>query len=337
MNLAAIETPESIEAAFESLKSAVEAIESHAMPPNDQAQPSEQERQQIKTWFNDRYVHIAPRAAPLRPRRLSAHEYRQTVRSLIGFDLEVTVTEAEETVSEKSMAMKLLPTDPPGASGFRNDTQRNPISGIAWGRYSELADLAIEDLFSDRRRTQLAALAGPLDDTAGFTSAHAERLVRYWFSRVYRRPLSPSEIDRIVREVTSADNPKAAAQFEIKTSLMSPRFLYRGLLAGAQARDPQATNLQSTKPSDPPKDPSSQHPVDSYELAERLSYFLWADMPDDLLLEAAANNSLQDENGLKQQTDRILADKRASNLATDLATQWLSLDEINEVSDDVPS
>ena len=285
------------------------------MPPSDEARPTAHEQQLIKAWFNDRYINIPPRAAPLRPRRLSAHEYRQTLRSLIGFDLEVTVTEAEETVSEKSMAMKLLPTDPPGASGFRNDTHRNPISPIAWGRYSELADLAIEDLFSSRRQTQLEALSGALNDT-GFTREHAERLVRNWFKRVVRRPIGPDEMDSIARRVAEAEDPLTAAQLELKTSLMSPRFLFRGLLASSSR--------------------SGEMPVDSYELAERLSYFLWADMPDDALLEAAANKSLLEEDVLKQQIEHMIAARQADNLAMDLATQWLSLDEINEVVDDVP-
>jgi hypothetical protein len=53
------------------------------------------------------------------------------LRSLFGFDLEVAVVEAEQTVvSDSSLVLKLLPTDPPGASGFINDTlSRETFSG----------------------------------------------------------------------------------------------------------------------------------------------------------------------------------------------------------------
>ncbi len=258
IDLSSITQPESVESSFDTFRAALNAIETGVMPPKEEARPTDAEQRELRDWFNARFINIAPRAAPLRPRRLSAHEYRQTLRSMIGFDLEVTVTEAEETVSEKSMAMKLLPTDPPGLSGYRNDTHRNPIASIAWGRYNELADLAIEDLFSNRRQTQLEALAGELTNT-GFTKDHAERLVRNWFKRVYRRPVSADDMEAILNRIKNANDLPRAVQAELKTSLLSPRFLYRSLLATAAS--------------------PGESPVDSYELAERLSYFLWADMP----------------------------------------------------------
>jgi hypothetical protein len=315
MDLSVIASPESVESSFETFRAALQAIETDLMPPKEEARPTESEQRELRDWFNSRFINIASRAAPLRPRRLSAHEYRQTLRSLIGFDLEVIVTEAEETVSEKSMAMKLLPTDPPGLSGYRNDTHRNPISTIAWGRYNELADLAIEDLFSNRRRTQLETLAGELGET-GFTRDHAERLVRNWFKRVYRRPVDASEMNNIISRVRNANDPKIAVQAELKSSLMSPRFLFRSLLTISSA--------------------PGESPVDSYELAERLSYFLWADMPDGSLLEAAADRSLLEDAVMTAQVDRMLAARQADNLANDLATQWLSLDEIDEVVEKLP-
>lgn len=315
IDLTRLGSAESIEDGYETLQAAVHAIEREVMPPRDQPQVTADERRAIREWFDSRYVNIPPRAAPFRPRRLSAHELRQTIRSLFGFDLEVAVTEAEETVSEKSMVMKLLPTDPPGASGFRNDTHRNPVTTIAWERIGELADLAIEDLFSKRRQKQLEALAGPLDEK-GFTQEHAQRLLRNWYQRVYRRPLSSVEVDSILGRMSISENIVSAVQLELKTSLMSPRFLVRGLLVGPKS--------------------SGESLVDSYELAERLSYFLWADMPDDALLAAASNDSLQDDTILQQQIDRMLSSDRAKNLASDMANQWLSLAEISEVSDDVP-
>jgi hypothetical protein len=120
----------------------------------------------------------------------------------------------------------------------------------------------------------------------------------------------------IVSRVKNANDPKNAVQAELKVSLMSPRFLFRSLLSTAVA--------------------SGTADVDSYELAERLSYFLWADMPDASLFEAAADRSLLKDSVLTAQIDRMLAARQAGNLAIDLATQWLSLDEIDEVVEKLP-
>src|SRR6056297_3029018 len=75
-----------------------------------------------------------------RPRRLSAHEYRNSLQSLLGFPLQVAVAQAEQTVAEDSLVMKLLPTDPPGPSGFTNDTSGNPLTTAIWDQYSYLVD-----------------------------------------------------------------------------------------------------------------------------------------------------------------------------------------------------
>lgn len=83
-------------------------------------------------------------------------------------------------------------------------------------------------------------------------------------------------------------------------------------------------------------EPGSEGRVDAFELAERLSYFIWADMPDDELLKLAENGDLQMEGVLREQIERMLNSPKARNLATDFATQWLTLDEIDAVSNNPP-
>ena len=91
---------------------------------------------------------------------------------------------------------------------------------------------------------------------------------------------------------------------------MSPRFLYRGVLAQA-------------KP--------GQHPVGGHELAERLSYFLWADMPDRALTQAAAAGELAKPSSITEQISRMLKDPKARSLAEVFAVEWLTLNEIERV------
>ncbi len=285
------------------------------MPPADALQPSEVERQYLLDWYANSYVpSLQPRPAVLRPRRLSAVEYRNTMRSLFGFDLKVSIIEAEQTVAETSLVLKLLPTEPPGRSGFRNDTHTAPLTTLLWEQYSYLADVAIAELFSSARQAELFRLRQAADE-AQLSFAEAESFLQTFVQRAFRRSLTPEQMDPFV--VLPRDTPPLSAlQTAIKRIVMSPQFLYRGFLVDRQRSGPQ--------------------PVDAYELAERLSYFLWADMPDAELMEAAAAGTLFSEIELRRQIDRMVESAKSRTLATDFAYQWLTLGEVEKNNVQVP-
>ena len=79
-----------------------------------------------------------------------------------------------------------------------------------------------------------------------------------------------------------------------------------------------------------------RQPVDGFEFAERLSYFLWADMPDDRLMSLAADGSIVRPDVLQQEIRRMLAAPKAVRLTEDFAAQWLTLNEIEHVSNNPP-
>ena len=72
----------------------------------------------------------------------------------------VTFVEAEQTIMERSLVLKLLPTDPPGRSGYVNDTRGAPLTTVLWDQYYYLSGLAIDELFSRARRDRLGAMSG---------------------------------------------------------------------------------------------------------------------------------------------------------------------------------
>ncbi|MDX1928162.1 MAG: DUF1592 domain-containing protein [Pirellulaceae bacterium] len=316
IDLKSPQSSDEIDAAYESFRNAVRAITEQRMPPEDEAKPSPEERAAIEKWYKARFVdNVVARPGPHRPRRLSAREYRNTLRTLFGFDLLANVALAEDTVAETSLVLKLLPTDPPGPSRYRNDTYSNPLSSVAWDSYSQLADSAIEELFSTKRKANLELLSGKVEE-AGFSISNAERLLREFYPRALRRPVAEDQVRAAIERVKMASDLVDATRFELKALLMSPGFLYRGLLMETQPGKTQA--------------------VDDFELAERLSYFLWADMPDRELSNLAASGQLKQSETLRQQTERMLNSPKATNLAEDWAVQWLLLDNIVEVSTDVP-
>ncbi len=316
IDLMSPQSDDSVDAAFDTWRSAVRVIKDEKMPPENEPTPSDVERAKIVKWFQSRFVdNVFARPSPYRPRRLSAREYRQTLRSLLGFDLQANVAIAEETITETSLVMKLLPTDPPGPSGYRNDTYSNPLTTVAWDRYSQLSDSAIAELFSPKRKENLEFIVGEIP-TEGFSLGNAERLLRNIQPRAARRTIDEERLRESMERVRTASDLMAAIEFELKAILMSPGFLYRGILMETQL--------------------GKRQPVDDFELAERLSYFLWADMPDRELFEIASRGQLNQRQVLREQTERMLNSPRAFNLAVDWGVQWLLLDDIVEVSTNVP-
>ena len=151
-----VATKADVEERFDWWESVVERLQESEMPPEDEAQPSDEEKEVIYRWYQEFFVEsVEARPGLFRPRRLSAVEYRNTLRSILGFDLQVNIMEAEQTLAEKSMVLKLLPLDPPGPSGFTNDTSGNPLTPLLWNQYSYIIDSALTELLSTERRDPL--------------------------------------------------------------------------------------------------------------------------------------------------------------------------------------
>lgn len=132
-------------------------------------------------------------------------------------------------------------------------------------------------------------------------------------SRAYRRPLSSSDEqdlrDYYKRLIDDGLTHDEAIQDTIVSILMSPRFCYRVdlLCDGAEAG-----------------------PLDDYELASRLSYFLWSSIPDEELLSHATAGDLHQPEVLAAQTQRMLKDDRVRGLAKEFAGNWLDFRRFEE-------
>lgn len=148
--------------------------------------------------------------------------------------------------------------------------------------------------------------------------AHLDAVLRF-AELAYRRPLTSAEsaelrqlYDKLRREELPHDQ---AIRLTLARVLVSPAFLYR-------AEQPAPGN----KPA----------PVSDWELATRLSYFLWSSAPDAELRSVAARGELHQPDVLAQQAKRLLRDPRVRRLATEFACVWLHIhafDELNEKSE----
>jgi hypothetical protein len=139
-------------------------------------------------------------------------------------------------------------------------------------------------------------------------------------NRALRRNVSDDEVNRFAKLVEDAvaagDTFEQGMQVALTGVLVSPHFLFR------VERDLR------------PDDPAAVHELADYELASRLSYFLWSSMPDDELLAAAASGKLHEEATLQQQVRRMLADPKAEALVHNFVMQWLNLRLLDGVTPD---
>lgn len=279
-------------------------VESEAMPPeNQRKQPSASARAILTRSIRSLLSDGAAMKDPGRPllRRLNRRQYERTVQDLL-YGLPVNVADR-------------FPKDP---QGYGFDTTGDVLfsSPLLIEKYLDVT----EDLIADfsKREDLLAQWIPQKPATVASSSQAATLVLREFLSRAFRRPVTASELRSrvalVVAEVNRGVDFSTAMLSAVQSALLAPQFLFR-----------VEKDRNSSKP----------WPLDGYELATRLSYFLWSSMPDDALRAAVARGDLQSEQGLKSQVDRMLDDPRSRALADDFAAQWLGFREIRRHAVDV--
>jgi mono/diheme cytochrome c family protein len=158
-------------------------------------------------------------------------------------------------------------------------------------------------------------------DPAGQNSAQCVKSnLTHLANLAFRRPATPAEITKLTNLVAlgqkSGLNFEQSMRLGVEAVLVSPSFIYR------LERDPD------------PRDASAVHAVSDYELASRLSYFLWSSTPDETLLKEAAEQRLHLPEVLHAQVKRMLQDPKSIALVDNFAGQWLELRNLDSISPD---
>jgi len=291
-------------------KHMAERIRSGKMPPKKKARPSDTERNVLLTWIDQELVAAfgaRPFGQVARVRRLTRVEYANTVRDLFYFD---------------DFKADDLPPDDIGY-GFDDIADLLTVSPGHMEQYLATAERAIAQLDKTAKvSTNWAAkdrTYSEPDDGVFLPIRNVElrfnnnqvrvrMVLTNFLPRAYRRPVAPAEIDRLMdfarlslaQEGESFIRPKSTYA-TLRAALSSPYFLYR---------------IEQ----DPPKGIAA---INEYELASRLSYFLWGSMPDDELFSLAQTNQLRAHQ--EEQVRRMLKDRKARALTENFAEQWLHL------------
>ncbi|MBL8173720.1 MAG: DUF1592 domain-containing protein, partial [Bryobacterales bacterium] len=235
---------------------------------------------------------IAP--GPAFTRRLNRTEYSSTVRDLLNIHVN---------------AGHALPADGAGGEGFDNAVETLFLSPIHAEKYLEAAKTALSYGVKDPRSRKVFFNTMP---GAGLNAEQAaQKVLEEFLPRAFRRPVPAAEsakfldLFRVARK--RGDSYDESVLYAMQAAMISPHFLFRV---------------------EPPNNGREPQRIGDYELASRLSYFLWGSMPDKTLFDLAASGKLADEAALKEQVARMLKDNKSTEFAESFVEQWLGTREL---------
>lgn len=237
--------------------------------------------------------------APLR--RLTNREYLNTVRDLLGVRSDPTATFATESVVD----------------GFDNNaTTQLATEGVS--RQYHLAAAALAEEIQPRVQQLVSC-----DVAARGESGCMQAFIADFGTKAFRRPLIDEE--KKIFEATygklraaGVDHAESLATL-VQTFLASPQFYYRMELSGL---------------SDSAAKPGGRVRLNGWEIASRLSYFLWQTMPDADLMKAAQDDRLRTKDQIASQARRMLESPRGKEVVKRFFAQWFDLDAFADVAKD---
>jgi len=285
-------------------------VRTHEMPPPGARQPSIQQRkaflawttalskqgnQQCKELASDQTQNFYP--GHVMSRRLTRAEYANSLRDLLGG--------VPFAVADR------LPADGAGGGGFDTTGDALFTSAIHVEKYLHIAEDVLRAVLDTGEKSSFSLTPAQRKAARDALGLDAEpwTIVRRFAERAYRRPLVPAEVDRLLtvyhKAIARGETREKALRLPLKAVLISPHFLFLV---------------------EPEPEKEGIYPLPDYPLAARLSYFLWATLPDATLLELARKGQLVQDEVLRAQVKRMLQDPRARGFAANFATQWLGLE-----------
>ncbi|HXI57643.1 MAG TPA: DUF1592 domain-containing protein [Polyangia bacterium] len=226
--------------------------------------------------------------------RLNSAEYNATVADVLGTKM--------QPANSSWLGAEV--------EGFDNIAVVLDLDDAQYKRYFDTAEMIAEDVFANANLKAKVVTCATEDATC------VQSIISAAGRRLFRRPMTSDEVGTYNKVYTAArglgENHEGGIKQVMRALLSSSEFLYRIEF------DPN--------PASPTK-----HPVAPFELASRLSYFLWSSAPDDALLDAAADGSLTQDDKLRATVVRMLADPvKSRRFVENFAGQWLGARKLPE-------
>jgi hypothetical protein len=225
--------------------------------------------------------------------RLTRAEYANTVKDLLGASL---------------ASLDTLPADI-GGEGFSKTSVSQASAANTVQAYEAASTEVVEAVFKDPSLKGRLVTCDLSTGTACIRSTLETFLPKAW-----RRPVEAAEVDRLMAladtEAQAGGPAEEQLKLALRAALLSAKFLY------LVEKDPDPASV-------------APHKLSAYELASRLSYFLWSSMPDAELTALAAQGNVDNDSALAQQVTRMLADPDKGAAITNVfAAEWVQLQAI---------
>ena len=279
-------------------KKAIANVKVHDMPPEDSSKkPTDEERLQFIKWAG-KVKYLSPRdPGQFVIRRLTKKEYANTLSDLYGVDTSIAESLPEEVAGE----------------GFLNS-----ISPLQSELFLEIANKVVKQVIASKGKGLTDNQRKLFFEELSKNADHREKargVARSLARGAYRRPPTEEELDVLVDVYDLACNNELnhteALGLMLKAVLVSPQFLF-------------------ITPAAVPKSKESIVLLDDYQLASRLSYFLWSAPPDAALAALANKGKLHQPEILRGQVSRLLKDERSRALFDGFGSQWLRVNDLDE-------
>ncbi len=250
--------------------------------------------------FNDTPINPADcrvKSSPIR--RLTRFEYNNTVEALFG---------------DTTRPGNALPSEELG-NGFGNDANAMSVSSLLAEQYGKVAEgIAQRVINTPAQWQQLHSCVQSLSSAT--ESSCGNQIIDRLLPQAFRRSVTNTEaqtMKNLFQSLNANNDFKKSIASVIEAVLQSPEFLYRAEL-GTMVNG-------RLKPTD-------------YEMASRLSYFFWGSMPDDALLQAAADGKLSTPEQIKAQAVRLLDDNRSRNMIRYFFDAYLPISGLSQLERD---
>jgi len=330
---------------LDQIEKIADALAFGTMPPAKAEQPPAEERRRLAGFFEEQLAERTARSETVVPtvmRRMTRYEYNNAVRDLLDLEGDVyplpertlrayhdyyrpasgvlpeRIRVGNRTLGKNQVEKDLLDGVSPFAidlqaeHGFNNRGDQLSLSPLLLETFLKLGKSIVES-------PQFRAYCRAYDRLfAGTDPRNRERdlelgriRLKSLLTRAFRRPVDAATWERYCAFFETQYERHGSYTQSMKRTvagiLASPRFLY--LVETGNATEVAV-------------------PLSEYELATRLSFFLWNTIPDAELSELAGAGRLSNPTVLRQQVARMLTDGRSRALAENFARQWLRLDQL---------
>jgi hypothetical protein len=343
VNLAALRSVDDLSDDPDLLANLIDVLDSETMPPEDESPLAPETRVRLTSQLQSQ-LHAAVSArkafAQTPIRRMNRFQYNNAIEDLFELNVEVFALPERmlrdygyfhpnkrkmpnglkagsrplgksQLISKRLAGVAPFPQDLRAEHGFDNRADHLSLSPLLLESFLKLSQSITEsEDFNDKTCGIWNTFFAPPTEGENVRGNVSERMRRF-LVHAFRRPVEASLLDRYVEHVLSqieagesfTDSMKSGAS----AAIASPRFLYLYDRAG---------------------DSDEAVSLDDFELASRISFFLWGSIPDQVLLELAAEGRLRDPEVLSAQIDRMLADIRLKRFCDSFPAQWLQLERI---------